>query len=108
MRDGDNPEYENQARTEWSYQIIDGHDVTPYWVAGLSTNHRGWSKFSADGRCAIYDSNPLADGGRLDDHESVVSGFECEAVGNFVHEGSHEQLIGNGHFDTRFTVSRRH
>lgn len=99
----DKPEHEKQARTEWSYQIVDGDNVVQYWAAGLSTNHSGWATFNPDGRCAVYAENPLADGGKLDDHKPVVAPYACNAAGGFVHD---DREHSNIHYDAEFTVSR--
>lgn len=103
--DSDEPFYENQARTEFAYQIVDGKTSTAFWVAGISTNFSGWSKFSADGRCAIYGSNPLEGKGRLDWQRPVTdSPYACSATGTFLHgTGVHD----NGHFHATFTVNKK-
>lgn len=106
MREGDQPDYAKQARTEWAYQIIDPEGAeTGVWVAGLSTNYRGTVKFSGDARCAFYDHNPLADNGLLDDAQSIENNtYTCQAAGFFVREGI---KAGNGHFDATFLVAKK-
>lgn len=93
----------NQARTEFAYQIYEGDRPTGYWVAGLSTNHRGaW--FSGDGRCAIYLDNPLRDGKVLDDSQPILgrdSEHSCTADGSY--KGGPRES-GRGHFTTDFIV----
>ena len=99
----DKPFYENQARTEFSYQIVYEGDETGMWVAGLATNFLGSVKFSPDARCAIYNSNPLEGGGHLDDQEPELSGngFKCTARGKFVHGPGESD---NRHYDASFLV----
>lgn len=102
LRVGDTTPFENQARTEFAYRIYSKGMPTPFWVGGLSTNYRGWI-FHGDGRCAIYDHNPLAGGRHLDDsapwdHPSMLT---CSADGSYK-DGSHE--TGRGHYFTEFRI----
>jgi hypothetical protein len=102
LRVGDTTLYENQARTEFAYRIYSKGLPTPFWVGGLSTNYRGWI-FHGDGRCAIYDHNPLAGGRHLDDSapSDQPSMFTCDADGSYK-DGSHES--GHGHYFTEFNI----
>jgi hypothetical protein len=103
MREGDDPFYENQARTEFSYQIVLDGKPTGFWAAGVSTNYRGLA-FRGDGRCAIYDRDPLLGAGRLDGTKSIVSkDYLCTAVGGFSHLPTDD---GNNHYHADFTVTR--
>jgi hypothetical protein len=106
LRVGDSTPYTNQARTEFAYQIYDKGVPMDYWVAGLSTNYRGWAQFNGDGRCAIYGHNPLANEGHLDLSSPLSAGapYTCTADGSYQH-GAHYD--GNGHFFTQFTVVKR-
>lgn len=102
LRVGDSTPFENQARTEFAYRIVYKGLLTAFWVGGVSTNHRGWV-FHGDGRCAIYDHNPLAGGRHLDDspawdHPSM---FTCSADGSYK-DGPHES--GHGHYFTEFRI----
>lgn len=103
LREGDWTDYEDQARTEFSYRVVVDGVETPFWVAGVATNYRGaW--FQPDARCGFYVGNPLANGGRLDDATPMeASRLTCSVTGGFVH-GPGES--GNGHYDAAFTVSR--
>lgn len=105
LRKGDKTPFDEQARTEFAYQIYDKGTPTTFWVAGLSTNWRGPS-FNGDGRCAIYNENPLAGGKHLDDSKPTndPTPFTCEADGSYV-SGPHE--TGHGHFDSHFVVSQK-
>lgn len=105
LTEGDTPFYENQARTEFAYQIVDDEKDTGLWVAGLSTNYRGWAKFSGDGRCAIYKGNPLSGAAHLDDQSPIVdTPYTCTAEGGAVH-GIGDR--GNGHYDATFVVGAK-
>lgn len=101
LREGDTSAWENQARTEFAYQVVDFGEPTGVWVAGVSTNHRG-SKYTGDGRCAFYDHNPLASNGHLDDSvplDAAKVPYTCHASGAF---GS-----DRGSWHSAFSVNRR-
>lgn len=103
LRKGDENPYENQARNEFAYQIYDNGVPTDYWVAGLSTNHRG-GVFNGDSRCGIYDSNPLANHGELDQSVPLSSSpYTCTGDGSFK-SGPHED--GRVHYFAQFTVRK--
>jgi hypothetical protein len=103
LRKGDENPYENQARNEFAYQIYFKGEPTDYWVAGLSTNHRG-GVFNGDSRCGIYDSNPLANHGELDQSVPLSSSpYTCTADGSYK-SGPHED--GRVHYFAQFTVRR--
>ena len=73
-------------------------------MAGLSTNYRGALTFSGDGRCAIYDSNPLEGKDHLDSQHPIQgSGFTCTATGEMLH-GIGEK--DNRHFDGTYTITK--
>lgn len=102
---GDAPFYEKQARMEFAYRIVDKGRETGQWVGGLSTNHRGIIWFSPDGRCAIYDDNPLRGGMRLDDTPPVEgTPYTCSAQGSFLHGPGESD---NVHFDATFVVKKK-
>jgi hypothetical protein len=105
LRKGDKNPYENQARNEFSYQIYDKGESKNYWVAGLSTNYRDRVMFNGDSRCGIYDSDPLANHGELDQSVPLSSSpYTCTVDGSYK-SGPHED--GRGHYFARFTVSAR-
>lgn len=102
---GDRPFYENQARTEWAYQIVDQGVGTGFWAAGVSTNYRNWRGFTGDGRCAIYSGNPLDSDRHLDDsHPNGGTPYSCTAVGQHLHDNA---IHSDDHFDATFTVGRK-
>jgi hypothetical protein len=105
LRVGDKPGFEKQARTEFAYRIYENGKPTDYWVAGMSTNYRGWAAFNGDRRCGIFQSNPLAGEGQFDQRVPLrASPYTCTADGSYQH-GPHDD--GNGHYDATFTVGRR-
>lgn len=104
MREGDTSFFENQARTEFSYQIAVDGKATGFWAAGMSTNWRGPVAFNGDGRCAIYDHDPLLGGGRLDKTTPIISkDYFCKAEGGYIRG---RLADGNVHYNTDFTVGR--
>jgi hypothetical protein len=101
LREGDTSAFENQARTEFSYQVVDGDEPTGVWVAGVSTNHRG-SIYNGDGRCAFYDHNPLEAHQVLDDSVPIEDSkvpYVCHANGDYYPD--------RGSYRAHFTVGRR-
>lgn len=102
LREGDRTSFTNQARTEFSYKLQDGPNLSFLWVAGVSANYRG-SWFTGISYCAIYDRDPLKGGHHLDQIPPASNdyGFKCSAVGDFV-GGPGES--GNGHYHATFTV----
>lgn len=103
-REGDKSYFRDQARTEFSYQIAVNGKPTGFWVAGMSTNYRDTIMFKGDGRCAIYDHDPLLNKGRLDDATPIVSkDYACKAEGRYI-PGAFAD--GNIHYHTDFTVAR--
>jgi hypothetical protein len=104
LRQKDKPAFEKQARTEFAYRIYENGKPTDYWVAGMSTNYRGWV-FKGDSRCGIFQSNPLAGEGQFDQRVPLrASPYTCTADGDYKH-GPHED--GNGHYFAQFTVSAK-
>lgn len=107
LRVGDTTSMTNQARNEFAYQIYNKGVPTDWWVAGVSTNYRDRIMFNGDGRCAIYENNPLANGKHLDQSTPVdgrLSPYTCTANGSYK-SGPHED--GHGHFHAEFTVSTK-
>jgi hypothetical protein len=102
LRVSDKPGFEKQARTEFAYQIYDNGKPTDYWVAGMSTNHRG-AVFTGDSRCGIFQSNPLAGEGQFDQRVPLkASPYTCTSDWDYK-TGPHES--GRLHSFARFTVS---
>lgn len=85
----------NSARVDFSYQIVDGGNVTPYWVAGHTENYRG-AEFDHDGVCTIFDANPLTSS---DAKEPSLSPYSCDAVA--------ANVDGRGDWKVDFTVSAK-
>lgn len=106
LREGDNPVFADQARMEFSYQIVRKGIPQSMWVAGWVDNFRGATKFVPDARCAVYDVNPQsAAAPSLDQLPSVkVSAYDCHIDADFVH-GPYDS--GRGHYGATFTVSKR-
>lgn len=101
----DDPFYENQARMEFSYQIVEDGKKTGFWAAGVSTNFSGKVFYSADGRCAIYNRNPLEGPGRLDGMRPVQgSGYSCMTESQFKDDPAEIRHI---HFDATFLVGKQ-
>lgn len=102
LREGDRTSLPNQARTEFSYKLKEGSNLSFLWVAGVSANYRGpW--FTGISHCAIYDQDPLRGGRPLEQTPPAWNdyGFKCSVAGDFV-GGPGES--GNGHYHATFTV----
>jgi hypothetical protein len=70
----------------------------------MSTNYRDPVRFKGDGRCAIYDHDPLLNNGRLDDATPIVSkDYVCKAEGRYIPGHISD---GHVHWHTDFTVGR--
>jgi hypothetical protein len=103
-REGDKSYFKDQARTEFSYEIKVHDKPTGFWVAGMSTNYRDPVRFKGDGRCAIYDHDPLLNNGRLDDATPIVSkDYVCKAEGRYIPGDISD---GHIHWHTDFNVAR--
>ena len=105
LRGGDSPIDANQARTQFSYRIVDKGVATNLYVAGWVTNFRGSVGFSGDGHCGIYSIEPSKLGTiKLEDAAEDISAYTCTGIGGVVHD---EWSSGRNHWNADFTVSRR-
>lgn len=105
LRDGDHPIDEMQARTQFSYRIVDNGVPTNLYVAGWVLNFRGNSAFSGNGHCGIYSVEPSKLGAiKLEDAQEDVTAYTCTGEGGFFHDG---WSSGNNHWKGDYTVSRR-
>jgi len=105
LRDGDHPIDDMQARTQFSYRIVDNGVPTNLYVAGWVLNFRGNTAFSGDGHCGIYSVAPQdLKNIKLEDATEDVSAYTCTGGGGFFHD---EWSSGNNHWKGDFTVSRR-
>jgi len=105
LRGGDSPIDENQARTQFSYRIVDKGVATNLYVAGWVTNFRGRVGFSGDGHCGIYSIEPSKLGTtKLEDAPEDITAYTCTGIGGVVHD---EWSSGRNHWNADFTVSRR-
>jgi len=103
VREGDKTIDPDQARTQFSYRIVDNGVPTNLYVAGWTLNWRGGT-FSGNGHCGIYSVEPSKLGKiKLEDAPQDVSAYTCEGGGDFVHDRTSEKI----HWAGNYTVSRR-
>ena len=101
LRDGDAPIEANLAKTVFVYRIVEEGTPRTFWVAGWSQNHRGPTQFSAEGKCAVYDQDPVTAPGSLDTLAPVkISPYTCTKTS--------ERFVGyRGNYEATFTVAKR-
>lgn len=103
VREGDKTIDPDQARTQFSYRIVDNGVPTNLYVAGWTLNWRGGT-FSGNGHCGIYSVEPSRlQTIKLEQAVEEVSAYTCEGGGDFVHDRTSERI----HWAGDYTVSRR-